>query len=70
MVLFLSFSFIAKMKPVKPPPKSHARGVVFEEVLTVDLDEDEQSEKKAKTPLTGYVLLVQIHLLLIHDALC
>lgn len=38
------------MKPAKAQPKSHARGVVFEEVLTVDLEEDEVlSEPKSKT---------------------
>ncbi|KAG8011946.1 SWI/SNF-related matrix-associated actin-dependent regulator of chromatin subfamily A containing DEAD/H box 1B [Nibea albiflora] len=43
----------AKMKPVKAPPKSHARGVVFEEVLTIDLEEDELlSETKTKISLT------------------
>ncbi|TNN67613.1 SWI/SNF-related matrix-associated actin-dependent regulator of chromatin subfamily A containing DEAD/H box 1A [Liparis tanakae] len=43
----------AQMKPVKATPKSHARGVVFEEVLTIDLEEDELlSETMAKTPLT------------------
>ncbi|XP_030593823.1 SWI/SNF-related matrix-associated actin-dependent regulator of chromatin subfamily A containing DEAD/H box 1A isoform X2 [Archocentrus centrarchus] len=43
----------AQMKPVKTPPKSHARGVVFEEVFTVDLDEDEViSEPKTKISLT------------------
>lgn len=41
------------MKPVKAPPKSHARGVVFEEVITIDLEEDELlSEPNAKIPLT------------------
>ncbi|XP_034397575.1 SWI/SNF-related matrix-associated actin-dependent regulator of chromatin subfamily A containing DEAD/H box 1A isoform X2 [Cyclopterus lumpus] len=41
------------MKPVKATPKSHARGVIFEEVLTIDLEEDELlSETMAKTPLT------------------
>ncbi|KAG7223402.1 hypothetical protein INR49_032229, partial [Caranx melampygus] len=30
----------AQMNPVKAPSKSHARGVVFEEVFTIDLDED------------------------------
>nr|XP_046243610.1 SWI/SNF-related matrix-associated actin-dependent regulator of chromatin subfamily A containing DEAD/H box 1A [Scatophagus argus] len=40
-------------KPVKAPPKSHARGVVFEEVITIDLEEDELlSETKSKIPLT------------------
>ncbi|XP_023131538.2 SWI/SNF-related matrix-associated actin-dependent regulator of chromatin subfamily A containing DEAD/H box 1A [Amphiprion ocellaris] len=39
----------AKMKPVKASSKSHARGVVFEEVLTIDLEEDEVlSEPKTK----------------------
>ncbi|KAE8292071.1 SWI/SNF-related matrix-associated actin-dependent regulator of chromatin subfamily A [Larimichthys crocea] len=43
----------AKMKPVKAPPKSHARGVVFEEVLTIDLEEDELlSETNTKISLT------------------
>ncbi|XP_054466432.1 SWI/SNF-related matrix-associated actin-dependent regulator of chromatin subfamily A containing DEAD/H box 1A [Anoplopoma fimbria] len=43
----------AQMKPVKATPKSHARGVVFEEVLTIDLEEDELlSETKTKTTLT------------------
>lgn len=43
----------AQMKPVKTPPKSHARGVVFEEVFTVDLEEDEViSEPKTKISLT------------------
>ncbi|XP_070819782.1 SWI/SNF-related matrix-associated actin-dependent regulator of chromatin subfamily A containing DEAD/H box 1A [Chaetodon trifascialis] len=41
----------AQMKPVKAPPKSHARGVVFEEVLTIDLEEDELSETKTKISL-------------------
>ncbi|XP_028270808.1 SWI/SNF-related matrix-associated actin-dependent regulator of chromatin subfamily A containing DEAD/H box 1A [Parambassis ranga] len=35
----------AQMKPVKAPSKSHARGVVFEEVLTIDLEEDEPKNK-------------------------
>ncbi|XP_034090701.1 SWI/SNF-related matrix-associated actin-dependent regulator of chromatin subfamily A containing DEAD/H box 1A isoform X1 [Gymnodraco acuticeps] len=40
----------AKMKPVKAQTKSNARGVVFEEVLTIDLEEDELiSETKNKT---------------------
>lgn len=39
----------APMKPVKPPPKSHARGVVFEEVLTIDLEEDETKTKISLT---------------------
>lgn len=44
--------FSAQMKPVKTPPKSHARGVVFEEVFTVDLEEDEViSEPKTKISL-------------------
>ncbi|XP_037634394.1 SWI/SNF-related matrix-associated actin-dependent regulator of chromatin subfamily A containing DEAD/H box 1A [Sebastes umbrosus] len=43
----------AKMKPIKAPPKSHARGVVFEEVITFDLEEDELlSETKTKVPLS------------------
>lgn len=43
----------AKMKPVKAAPKSHARGVVFEEVLTIDLEEDELlSETNTKISLT------------------
>ncbi|XP_068560062.1 SWI/SNF-related matrix-associated actin-dependent regulator of chromatin subfamily A containing DEAD/H box 1A [Cebidichthys violaceus] len=43
----------AQMKPVKATPKSHARGVVFEEVITIDLEEDELlSETKTKTALT------------------
>ncbi|XP_044052564.1 SWI/SNF-related matrix-associated actin-dependent regulator of chromatin subfamily A containing DEAD/H box 1A [Siniperca chuatsi] len=46
----------AQMKAVKPPPKSHARGVVFEEVLTIDLEEDETKTKisltrKSKNPI-------------------
>lgn len=50
---FVSFGFPAKMKPVKAPPKSHARGVVFEEVLTIDLKEDElQSDTKTKLSFT------------------
>ncbi|XP_033476037.1 SWI/SNF-related matrix-associated actin-dependent regulator of chromatin subfamily A containing DEAD/H box 1A [Epinephelus lanceolatus] len=41
----------AKMKPVKTPSKSHARGVVFEEVISIDLEEDERlPEVKSKTP--------------------
>ncbi|KAL6114062.1 smarcad1 [Pungitius sinensis] len=44
----------AQMKPVKPTPKSHARGVVFEEVITIDLEEDElSSDTKTKTPLNS-----------------
>lgn len=51
--LFLPFCFPAQVKPVKPAPKSHARGVVFEEVLTIGLEEDELlSEPKAKISLT------------------
>ncbi|XP_017269083.1 SWI/SNF-related matrix-associated actin-dependent regulator of chromatin subfamily A containing DEAD/H box 1A [Kryptolebias marmoratus] len=43
----------ARMKPVKTPSKSHARGVVFEEVVTIDLEEDEViSEPKKKTTPT------------------
>ncbi|XP_070689585.1 SWI/SNF-related matrix-associated actin-dependent regulator of chromatin subfamily A containing DEAD/H box 1A [Pempheris klunzingeri] len=43
----------AQMKPVKAPPKSHARGVVFEEVLSIDLEEDELlSETKTKNSST------------------
>ncbi|XP_040051896.2 SWI/SNF-related matrix-associated actin-dependent regulator of chromatin subfamily A containing DEAD/H box 1A [Gasterosteus aculeatus] len=42
----------AQMKAVKPTPKCHARGVVFEEVLTIDLEDDElASDTKTKTPL-------------------
>ncbi|TDH12784.1 hypothetical protein EPR50_G00051590 [Perca flavescens] len=42
----------AQMKPVKASPKPHVRGVVFEEVLTIDLEEDELlSETKTKIPL-------------------
>lgn len=41
------------MKPVKATPKSHAQGVVFEEVLTIDLEEDELlCETMSKSPLT------------------
>ncbi|XP_031712465.1 SWI/SNF-related matrix-associated actin-dependent regulator of chromatin subfamily A containing DEAD/H box 1A [Anarrhichthys ocellatus] len=44
----------AQMKPVKATPKSHARGVVFEEVITIDLEEDELlSETNTKTALTS-----------------
>ncbi|XP_042344751.1 SWI/SNF-related matrix-associated actin-dependent regulator of chromatin subfamily A containing DEAD/H box 1A isoform X2 [Plectropomus leopardus] len=47
----LSLSVIPKMKPAKAPPKSHARGVVFEEVLTIDLEDDEAlSDTKTKIP--------------------
>ncbi|KAM6931260.1 SWI/SNF-related matrix-associated actin-dependent regulator of chromatin subfamily A containing DEAD/H box 1A [Xenentodon cancila] len=43
----------AHMKPLKALPKSHPRGVVFEEVLSIDLEEDEVlSEPNAKTSLT------------------
>ncbi|CAG5923815.1 unnamed protein product [Menidia menidia] len=43
----------AKMKPVKASNKSHARGVVFEEATSVDLEEDEVlSEPKTKLLLT------------------
>ncbi|KAI3372781.1 hypothetical protein L3Q82_023239, partial [Scortum barcoo] len=43
----------AQMKPVKAQPKSQTRGVVFEEVLTYDLEEDEDSsEMKTKISLT------------------
>lgn len=54
-LFFFLFVFCspAKMKPVKAPPKSHARGVVFEEVLTIDLEEDELlSETNTKISLT------------------
>lgn len=51
--LFVSLCFSAQMKPVKAPPKSHARGVVFEEVLSIDLEEDEVlSEPKTKITST------------------
>ncbi|AWP07256.1 putative SWI/SNF-related matrix-associated actin-dependent regulator of chromatin subfamily A containing DEAD/H box 1A-like [Scophthalmus maximus] len=49
----------AQMKPVKAPPKSHAKGVVFEEVISIDLEEDEvlaepktkvTSPRKSKNP--------------------
>ncbi|KAK9518719.1 hypothetical protein VZT92_022788 [Zoarces viviparus] len=52
----------AQMKLVKATPKSHARGVVFEEVITIDLEEDitidlEEdellSETNTKTALTS-----------------
>ncbi|XP_075955516.1 SWI/SNF-related matrix-associated actin-dependent regulator of chromatin subfamily A containing DEAD/H box 1A [Anarhichas minor] len=44
----------AQMKLVKVTPKSHARGVVFEEVITIDLEEDELlSETNTKTALTS-----------------
>ena len=36
------------MKPVKTAPKSHTRGVVFEEVITIDLEEDKLSDTKLK----------------------
>ncbi|XP_040898949.1 SWI/SNF-related matrix-associated actin-dependent regulator of chromatin subfamily A containing DEAD/H box 1A isoform X2 [Toxotes jaculatrix] len=43
----------AQTKPAKAPPKSHARGVVFEEVLSIDLEEDEVlSEPKMKITST------------------
>ncbi|XP_022613545.1 SWI/SNF-related matrix-associated actin-dependent regulator of chromatin subfamily A containing DEAD/H box 1 [Seriola dumerili] len=43
----------AQMNPVKTPSKSHARGVVFEEVITIDLEEDEGlSEPKTKITST------------------
>nr|XP_020458120.1 SWI/SNF-related matrix-associated actin-dependent regulator of chromatin subfamily A containing DEAD/H box 1 [Monopterus albus] len=43
----------AQMKPVTAPSKSHARGVVFEDVLTVDSEEDEVlSETKTKISST------------------
>lgn len=43
----------AQTKPVKATPKSVARGVVFEEVFTVDLEEDEViSEPKTQMSLT------------------
>ncbi|XP_073323305.1 SWI/SNF-related matrix-associated actin-dependent regulator of chromatin subfamily A containing DEAD/H box 1A [Pagrus major] len=38
----------AQMKPVKAAPKSHTRGVVFEEVITIDVEEDKLSETKIK----------------------
>ncbi|XP_072243863.1 SWI/SNF-related matrix-associated actin-dependent regulator of chromatin subfamily A containing DEAD/H box 1A [Leuresthes tenuis] len=46
----------AQMKPVKAPSKSHARGVVFEEVLSIDLEEDEvlsepRLTRNSKNPL-------------------
>ncbi|XP_071339280.1 SWI/SNF-related matrix-associated actin-dependent regulator of chromatin subfamily A containing DEAD/H box 1A [Trachinotus anak] len=44
----------AQMKPVKTSPKSHARGVVFEEVITIDLEEDEVlSEPQTKITSTS-----------------
>ncbi|XP_029961181.1 SWI/SNF-related matrix-associated actin-dependent regulator of chromatin subfamily A containing DEAD/H box 1A [Salarias fasciatus] len=44
----------ATMKSVKAAPKSHARGVVFEEVLTIDLEDDDViSEPKKQMSLTG-----------------
>ncbi|XP_029366368.1 SWI/SNF-related matrix-associated actin-dependent regulator of chromatin subfamily A containing DEAD/H box 1A isoform X2 [Echeneis naucrates] len=44
----------AQMKPVKTSPKSHVRGVVFEEVITFDLEEDGviSEPKKNKTVAT------------------
>ncbi|KAM7392025.1 hypothetical protein PAMP_022668 [Pampus punctatissimus] len=39
----------AQMKTVKGSSKSHARGVVFEEVITVDLEEDEPKSKISST---------------------
>ncbi|XP_034728991.1 SWI/SNF-related matrix-associated actin-dependent regulator of chromatin subfamily A containing DEAD/H box 1A isoform X1 [Etheostoma cragini] len=43
----------AQMKSVKASPKPHARGVVFEEVITIDLEEDKLlSETKTKIPIT------------------
>lgn len=48
--LFLPFCFPAQMKSVKAPPKSHARGVVFEEVITIDLEEDEEANSKRSLP--------------------
>ncbi|KAM8759982.1 SWI/SNF-related matrix-associated actin-dependent regulator of chromatin subfamily A containing DEAD/H box 1A [Acanthopagrus schlegelii] len=38
----------AQMKPVKTAPKSHTRGVVFEEVISIDLEEDKLSDTKLK----------------------
>ncbi|XP_020499117.1 SWI/SNF-related matrix-associated actin-dependent regulator of chromatin subfamily A containing DEAD/H box 1A [Labrus bergylta] len=38
----------AKMKPVKAPPKPHVRGVVFEEVNSVDLEEEGTVSKSKK----------------------
>lgn len=40
------------MKPLKATPKSQPRGVVFEEVLSIDLEEDDTpSEPKKKISL-------------------
>lgn len=51
-ILWWSVVCPAQMKAVKPTPKCHARGVVFEEVLTIDLEDDElASDTKTKTPL-------------------
>ncbi|XP_068617188.1 SWI/SNF-related matrix-associated actin-dependent regulator of chromatin subfamily A containing DEAD/H box 1A [Brachionichthys hirsutus] len=50
-----------KVKPV--PPKSHPRGVVFEEVTTVDLvDDDLRAETKTKTSSTGKSKKAKVHL--------
>ncbi|CAN9513129.1 unnamed protein product [Ophioblennius macclurei] len=46
----------ATMKPVKAAPKSHARGVVFDEVLPIDLEEDERiPEPKKQISLLGKI---------------
>lgn len=51
--LFLPICFPAQMKSVKAPSKSHVRGVVFEEVITIDLEEDAlHSEPNTKISLT------------------
>ncbi|KAK2837161.1 hypothetical protein Q5P01_014373 [Channa striata] len=44
----------AQMKLLKAQPKSHARGVVFEEVLTVDLEEDEVISLPKAKPNSKY----------------
>ncbi len=52
--LFVPFCFPAQMKRVSAPPKSQARGVVFEEVITIDVKEDDQpSETKTKLAFHG-----------------
>lgn len=51
LILCSMLCFSAQMNPVKA--KSHARGVVFEEVLTIDLEEDGvPSQPKTKTSQT------------------
>lgn len=53
VLTFVPVLLAAQMEPAKAPPKPQARGVVFEDVLSSDLDDNELlSEPNTKISLT------------------